>query len=395
MAGAGAGPAAPPGDRLLIPVLSAANFVIGMGAFMVIGMLVPVADDLGLTTAGAGWIMTIYALSYAVLSPLAVAATGRIGRRRVLTAGMATFGLASLLALLAPTAEVLLAARGLAALGAGLTTPVAAAVVAATSPPERRARALAAVFFGLTLAQVLGVPAGGWLAYTFGWRSAFGVVAALALPCAWLIWRRVPAGLRLAPVGLSDLGAVLRDIRPMSAVLFTTTFLGAIYVVFTYFAALLEARMGYGRDGVTLVLLVFGLGAVVGNLVGGALSDRIGAYRTLMVLAVAQVGLLLPFSALPMPDAALLALVFVWSVFGWSFAAPQQLRVIGIAPERASVLLALNAAAIYVGAAVGAAIGGAVIGLAGLDALGVAAALAALVALGNLVLSRRLNGGRA
>lgn len=394
MTASGAETAAPGRDPLLIPVLSAANFVIGMGAFMVIGMLTPMAAGLGLGTAEAGWIMTIYALAYAVLSPLLVAATGRIGRRRVLAAGMALFGLANLVAAVAPGEGAVFTARALAAAGAGMTTPVAAAVAAATSAPERRARALAAVFFGLTLAQVLGVPAGGFLAYTFGWRTAFLVVFVLAGASAWLIWRRVPAGLKLAPVGLADLAATLRDWRVMLAVFFTTTFLGAIYVVYTYLAPLLEDRMGYGRDGVTLVLLVFGAGAVIGNLFGGALADRIGAGRTLLGLAVAQVLLLLPFSALPVPDWLLLAMVLVWSVFGWSFTAPQQVRVISLAPEKASVVLALNAAAIYVGAAVGSAIGGAVLARFGLGALGVAGGIAALVAVGNLAASRWVSGDR-
>lgn len=375
----------------LIRILSATNFVIGMGAFMVIGMLPPMAADLGLSTAGAGWIMTFYAIAYAISSPLLVSGTGGIGRRKVLFLGLSIFASANLLAAIAPNDTVLFIARALAAIGAGMTTPVTSAVASGVVPPERRAQSLAAVFFGLTLAQVVGVPAGSFIAYSIGWRYAFVLVALLALPCLWLIWTKVPRGLQFQPVGLRDLRAVLADWKTMLAVLFTATFLAAIYVPFTYVAPLMEAHMGFGRNGISAVLLVFGLAAVVGNLLGGWLADRFGATRTLMFLAMSQV-VLMPFlSGLPMAGWLLFILVFVWSIFGWSFTAPQQARVIGLAPDRAPVVLSLNAAAIYVGAAVGASVGGGVVSQAGLLALGWAGGGLALIAVGHLWVSSRIS----
>lgn len=378
-------------SRPLIAVLSAANFVIGMGAFMLIGMLTPLGNDLGLSPARAGWTMTTYALAYAVLSPLLVSLTGTIGRRRVLAFALAGFSLANLLSALAPSEATLHLARILAAAGAGTMTPVAASVAAGLSDEASRGRVLAAVFFGLTLAQVLGVPAGSWIAYTFGWRTAFVLVAALGVPIIWLLWRMIPAGLHFQPVTLTDLGRVMGQGRTMLAVLFTTSFLSAIYVVYTYLAPLLEAQMGFARDGVTLVLLVFGLGAVGGNLLGGAMADRIGPYRSLLFLALAQTVLLPLFSTLPLPVVWLIALVGLWSVLGWSFMASQQVRIIGMSPATAPIVLALNAASIYVGAALGSALGGAVIAGYGLTGLGVAGGLVALVSVLHILGSERWN----
>lgn len=379
-------------ERSLIAIMSATNFVIGMGAFMVIGMLTPIASDLDLSVPLAGWVMTIYALSYAITSPLLVSATGRVGRRKVLFAGLSIFALANLLAALAPNETVLFAARALAAAGAGITTPVTAAIVAGVVSPERRARSLASVFFGLTLAQVIGVPAGSFIAFTFGWRFAFLIVAIIALPCLFAIWTRVPRGLRFQPVGLRDLGAVLTDGPIMLAICFTATFLGAIYVPFTFLAPLLEEVMGYGRNGISAVLLCFGIAAVVGNLLGGALSDRIGPTRTLMFLALTQVIAMPLLSALPMAGWMLFSLVFMWSTFGWSVTAPQQARIIGLRPERAPVVLSLNAAAIYLGAALGSAIGGTVVAGYGLIALGIAGGVGAVIAVGNIALSAKISG---
>lgn len=379
-------------SRLVIPILSVANFVIGMGAFMVIGLLGPVAQGLNLTPAAAGWMMTVYALAYAVLSPLLVAATGRIGRRRVLAIGLGLFALANLVAALSTSAAMLFFARVIAAAGAGMFTPIAAAVAAGLSAPEARGRALAAVFFGLTLAQVLGVPAGSWLAYTFGWRVAFFVVLALAVPCVWLIWTFIPSGLSFQAVSLRDLGRTLRNGPIMLAVMITASFLSGIYVVYTYMSPLLSGTMGFGRDGITAALLVFGCGAVIGNLVGGRVSDRIGPIRTLTILASLQVMCLPVFSFLPLPPVAVFAFFGVWSSFGWSFMAGQQTRLIGMAPETASVVLALNAAAIYVGAAFGSAVGGIVLDQFGLMALGWTGGVVALLALLNIRLSYRISG---
>ncbi|WP_147125565.1 MFS transporter [Shimia ponticola] len=376
----------------VITVLSAGNFVIGMGAFLVVGVIEPIADDLSVTPTAAGGLLTTYALAYAVLSPVLVALTGQLGRRRVLAGGLAIFGIASALAALAPDFLTLNLTRILAAAGAGVVTPVAAAVAAGLSPPERRARTLAAVFFGLTLAQVLGIPAGSFVAYTFGWQWAFWSVFLLALPCVIAVWRTVPAGLSFQPVALRNLGSVLKDGPMMLAILFTATFLGSIYVLYTFMAPLLSSSMGFGRNGITAVLLVFGLGAVLGNLLGGRLADRFGAAQTLIVLAVLQT-LMLPFySYLPVPAWLLYSFTLIWSIAGWSFAAGQQLRLVQLGGTQAQVALSLNAAAIYVGAAVGSAIGGAVVAGYGVNALGFVAGIGCLISVIHIITSYKLSG---
>ncbi|MEJ6391414.1 MFS transporter [Gymnodinialimonas ulvae] len=380
--------------RLLIPTLSAVNFIVGMGAFLTVGLIEPIADDFAVTDAQSGALLTTYAILYAVLSPLLVSLTGRIGRRRVLAAGLAILGLAALISALAPTLLTLHISRGLAAMGAGVITPVTAAVAAQLTAPERRARTLAAVFAGLTIAQAIGIPIGGWVAYTFGWRYAFAIVALLSIPALIVLWRIVPAGLSFAPVSLRDLGHTLRDGPLMAAVLFTATFLCAIFVLYTYFAPLLAADMGFARDGITLAFFVFGLGAIVGNYIGGWISDRIGASRTLLILTLLQIAVLPLYSYLPLPNTILMLYTFVWSLIGWSFGAAQQVRLVALDPARAPVLLSLNAACIYIGAAAGSAIGGAVIERASVSSLGLAATLVMLAALAHLLASNRATSRR-
>lgn len=364
-----------------------------MGAFVVIGMLNPLADGLGLSAAQAGWVMTVYALAYAVGSPIIVALTGTWTRRFVLTLGLVLFGIAACVSALSSSVSPLFAARALAAMGAGLFTPIAAAVAAATSPPERRGKSLAAVFFGLTLAQVMGIPAGSFIAYTFGWQSSFAIVAVLSVVIAVAVWLIVPRYLEFVPTRLSTLADTLLDWRAMLNVLYTTTIMAAIYIVYAYLAPLLRETMGYARDELTLVLLVFGFGAVVGNLLGGYLTDRIGAAFTLTVICVVQLLVMPAFSWLPMAAPLLLALIFLWSVSGWSFMAPQQSRLVTFSPQSQAVLLALNAAAIYVGVSLGAMIGGLVINVWGLSALGVAGGIGGAAALLHLLGSEKASRG--
>ncbi|MFK7837278.1 MAG: MFS transporter [Sulfitobacter sp.] len=379
----------PSPDPYLIPLLSLGNFVIGVAGFAIIGILEPLGDEMGLSAASAGQLLTVYALAYAVLSPLMVALSGQIGRRRVLATSIILVAVAAFLSALAPNFAVLNIGRILAAAGAGIFTPVAAAVAAALYPEAQRAKVLAAVFFGLTISQVIGVPAGSWIAYSFGWRWAFWMVVAMALPLIWMIWHRVPAGLRFQPVTMADLGQVIRQGRMMLAITFTATFLGAIYVLYTYIAPLLSEAMGYGRDGVAFSLLMFGIGAVFGNIMGGILADKLGWRITLTVLCISQMVIMPLYSLLPLPPVVLAAICFCWSLFGWAFMAGQQMRLITLAGGQAPVVLALNAAAIYIGAAAGSAIGGFVIATFGLIWTGAAAGLVSALALLHLMFSTR------
>ena len=382
------------GARLVIPMLAAANFIIGIGAFVVIGALVPITEGLGISAARGGWMMTTYAIAYAILSPVLVSLTGGVGRRRVLAAGLLLFAVSCVVAAMAPSDIVLNAARIVAAAGAGIVTPVGAAVAAGISKPEAQGRALSAVFLGLTLAQVVGVPVGSFIAYSLGWRAAFWIVGALALPVLAGVWFLIPAGLSFKPVRLGDLGRLLGNLRHMFAVLFTFSFVGATYVVFTYLTPLLTETMGFGRNQMTVVLLVYGAGAVAGNLFGGWMTDRVGPFRTLLILSMSQVAYNSCFSLLPMPGVLVFVLVFLWSSFGWSFFVAQQTRLMRLAPERAPVMMALNAAALYAGVAAGSAVGGQVLRVQGLAALGIAGALVAAWSVLHLVWSERaVRGG--
>jgi predicted MFS family arabinose efflux permease len=298
--------------------------------------------------------MTIYAIVCAVSSPIMVAISGRWNRRLVLSIGLGLLVASLAVAALAQTFEIMLAIRALMALGAGLITPVGTAIAVATTEPAYRGRALATVFGGFTIAQALEVPAGTWLGYQFGWRMTFGIIASLAVAFLLVLRRHVPRDLALQPTSLATLGKVLRIPSLMLAVLFIACAMSSAFTVYTYLAPFVHDRHGFGQTGITLMFLLFGFSGVVGNALGGFLSDRIGPVRTLAAMTVMMIVVLPPLTLLQVPPLALGILIAVWSVIGWSVNIPQQAQLAALDLERAPVLLALHASSIYVGTSIGA-----------------------------------------
>lgn len=379
-----------PNASRVIAVLSGGNFAIGMGAFIVTGIMTPLANGLDMTKLESGLVLTVYALAYAIGSPLLVSLTGARPRAIVLAVGMTVFLIGALFSALATTPTTLYTARIVAALGAGLFTPVTSVVAMAVVAPQNRGKALSQVFLGFTLAQVLGVPAGSFIGYTFGWQAAFFCVALLSLICLAGVIKFVPRDVNVQPNSLATLWRILRDARIMTAIAFTASYIGSNYVLITLLAPLLESTMAYSRDGVTALLVLYGLGATFGNLLGGFITDRLGSKRSLIIVCLSQVLFLPVFSALPIPDVMLFVATLLWSTLGWAFLVPQQARLISAAPDSQSVVLALNAAAVYVGASIGSIIAGLAAESIGLLSLGLIGGLVALFAFINLLFSERL-----
>ena len=223
----------------LLSLLALGNFVVGMGVFVVIGIVSPIAEGLGVAKADAGIILTSYAIAYALLSPVGAALTGSLPRRTVLAAALGLFCIGSLLSAVATSLPMLTASRVLVALGAALYTPLSAGVAVAVSAPEQRGRALAKVFSGMTMAQVVGVPFGAWLAYRFGWHAPFFVSAAAAALCALVLIRSIPASIHFPAGNLATILGTMSDRRLMISVTFTASLLAAVYIVFTFFGPLI------------------------------------------------------------------------------------------------------------------------------------------------------------
>lgn len=362
-------------------VLAIGTFAVGTDAFVVAGFLPSMAESLGVSPASAGQSVTVFAVAYAVLAPLVATITARLPRRRLLVGALLVLGAANLISALSPNLTVLLIGRVVAAAGAAAYTPNAGAVGAALVRPELRARALAVVVGGLTVATALGVPLGDLASHWFGWRIALGLVAALCAANAVGVLFNMPAIPGNPRVALRTRLAVLRRPGVITVLPLTLLGMGASYTVYAYSVPALEA-VGIAEASVTIMLFLYGLGAVIGNLAAGYFTDRWGAVR---VLTVTYIGMALALATMAWIAAtngtvAVLVglLVMVWGGTSWAQTPPQQHRLIAAAPQEVPLVVSLNSSAIYLGIGVGTALGGVLLSTGPMLIFAVGAAIAGL-----------------
>lgn len=368
--------------RLLL-LFTFMNLVVGTGAFVIGGTLEPLARSLGVSVAAAGQAMTAYALSTAVLAPLALLATGRWSRRSALVTALTLFTAGSALCAWAPSLGWLLLGRVLMGIGA-FCTPVAAGITVALVPRERQGQALARVFLGISLSYVVGVPLGAWLGYTHGGAMPLAVATGLSALAGLVVALGVPRRLEAPGASFTGLGALLRQPEVLRVLGLTLLYFTAIFSVFSYIGPVLRALVPLTPVQLSLTLAAFGLSGVAGTLMGGWAHDRFGALRALRV-QLAVLGLTM--AVLPLTagrPVAMVGTLLVWGLAGFGMMAPQQSRLAAVAPSHAAVLLSLNASMLYAGTALGAVLGGAataVLGLQRLAWIGVPLALAGLLLL--------------
>jgi predicted MFS family arabinose efflux permease len=347
--------------------LALGAFAIGTEGFMVAGLLPDIAGDLHVSIPAAGQLVTAFALTYALGSPLLAVATGNRDRRRLLIVSMGAFALGNVVAAMATSYGALMVARILLALAAGTYMPAASAYAAAIAPAERRGRALSIVYTGMTTAVVVGVPLGIVAGDRFGWRFTFAGVAGLSLFALVGLWRVVePIGAG-PTAGLRERFAVARRPDVLSALALTVLALTGAFTIYTYLAPFLGQAAGVTGAGVAPILFLFGAGGAAGNLLGGLASDRFNLRSLVTAILVWLIAAFALISLAPrvLPPAAVLpavvVLIVAWGVAGWAFPSAQQTRLVQMDPRLASVTLSLNASATYIGISLGALLGSAAV----------------------------------
>ncbi|MFC5187530.1 MFS transporter [Actinomadura harenae] len=336
-----------------LAVLAAGVFAIGTDSFVIAGVLPGAADSLGVSVGTAGWLITAYAFTYAILGPVMAALTATWPRRTVFLAGLAIFTAGNLITAFVPVFGVVLASRALAGFGGAMVTPAAVAAAAALAPPERRGRAIATVMTGLSAATALGAPLGTAIGSLAGdWHATMLFVSALGMLAAAGVALLLPALPAPAAVPLRTRVAPLADRRIVLTLLTTLLVYTGLYTVYSFIGESLDRATG--GSGITLAALLFvwGLAATAGTLGSGRLVDGLGGRRIInasIVLAAIDF-VLLPWTSAHLAS-AIVALV-VWGVSGWGLLAPQTHRLIGAMPAAAPLLTGLASAMVYVGVSV-------------------------------------------
>jgi DHA1 family inner membrane transport protein len=345
-----------------IPLLALAisAFAIGTTEFVIMGLLPNVASDLAVSIPSAGLLVTGYALGVAVGAPLLAILTSKLPRKAALQWLMVVFIAGNVLCALAPSYSLLMAARVVTSFAHGSFFGIGAVVAASLVPVEKRASAIALMFTGLTLANVLGVPLGTFIGQEFGWRATFWIVAGLGVLSLAGVAALVPARHDSGPSGLAHEVRVLKEPQVWLALAMTVLGFGGVFVVFTYIAPILEQVGGFSPRGVTLVLVLFGVGLTIGNTIGGRLADRALMPSLMGILALLAV-VMAVFAKTSHSQVASIITVFVWGMAAFATVPPLQARVVEKAKQAPNLASTLNIGAFNVGNAGGAWLGGLVL----------------------------------
>ncbi|GAA2309410.1 MFS transporter [Streptomyces violaceusniger] len=341
--------------KRLLP-LALATFAVGTDGYVIAGLLPSIAADLAVSTPAAGQLVTVFALTLALSAPVMGALTSGLDRRSALLIALGVFVIGNAVTALGTSYEVVMAARIVTAVGAGIITSAASSTAAAIAPPERRGRALAFVLGGLTSATALGLPLGTLIGRT-DWHITLWAVAGIGLLAIVGIIVGLPS-VMLPAASLPDRLRPLKQGRVLALLAVTSlAFLGA-YTLYTYIAPALRDATGGNESLLTLILLAWGVGTLAGNITAGRLVDRHDSARVLTgSLALAALALALT----PLATRALaptLVWAAVWGVSVGVIVVPQQHRLIALSPAAAPVLLGLNSSALYIGVALGGGFGG-------------------------------------
>jgi DHA1 family inner membrane transport protein len=341
--------------------LALGGFGIGLTEFGIMGLLPQVAADFGVSEPVAGYLISGYALSVAVGGIALTAAITRFDRKKVLLALMVLFIAGNLISALAPTYSVLMVGRIVAALCHGAFFGVGSVVAADMVAPNKRAGAIALMFTGLTVANVLGVPLGTLLGQQLGWRSTFWAITIIGIVAL--------AGIRLlvlatpAPTETSlrtELGAFRRPQVWISAAVTVLGF-GGMFGGFTYIAFTLTEVSGFATTSVPWLLVLFGAGMFVGNFVGGKLADRALNTSLMVILALLTV-VLVVFALTAQSKVMTIVSLLLMGAVGFASVAGLQLRIMGYAQDAPTMASGANIAAFNIGNALGAWLSGLAIG---------------------------------
>ncbi|MGW1224144.1 Cmx/CmrA family chloramphenicol efflux MFS transporter [Streptomyces sp. NPDC001478] len=380
---------------LAVYILGLSVFALGTSEFMLSGLLPPIADDMDVSIPRAGLLISAFAIGMVIGAPLLAVATLRLPRRTTLIALISVFGLGQVAGALAPTYEVLFVSRVVSAFACAGFWAVGAAVAIAMVPVNARARAMAVMIGGLSIANVLGVPLGAFLGENLGWRSAFwavGAASAVALVGVSTLIPRIP--LPEEKPQLRREVAIYRDRQVWLSIVITALAAGGVFCAFSYLAPLLTDVAGLDSGWVPTVLGLFGVGALVGTTIGGRVADA-HLFGVLLSGIAASTVFLAALALFGANQAAVIVLSFLLGVSAFYTAPALNARMFNVAGAAPTLAGATTTAAFNLGNTGGPWLGGTVIDLDfGYAATAWAGAAMTVLALATVVVSLRLQRRR-
>jgi len=368
-------------DRRLL-ILALGMFALGTDSFVVAGILPQISRTFNVTIGAAAQMTTTYAITYAIMAPLIAALAAHVPRKRMLLTALGIFAVANLVTAGAPNFTIVLASRVLAGIGAAMFAPTATGAAATLVSPERRGQALSIVIAGLTVSTALGTPIGALIGGVGDWRWTMVFVSALAVASGAGV-SSLLAHVPLPPkITLAQRIAPVADPRIALTLLCTWLYQSGHFIIYTYFTVVFDRAIGHNALLTGMLLVVWGISGTVSNLVVGRLADSIGdrklIFGMLLILTLVVGSVSWTGSGLWTTVPALI----LYGAFSWGVLAPQQRRLVTIAPQTAPVVLGLNTSCTYLGVTTAGIIGALGIPAVGAHHLGYLGASLVAVALG-------------
>ncbi|GAA4106734.1 MULTISPECIES: MFS transporter [Streptomyces] len=382
---------------LALLALAIGAFGIGTTEFVIMGLLPEVAGTFDVSIPTAGYLVSGYAVGVMLGAPLMTVLGTKITRKRMLMLLMGFFIAGNVLSALAPAFGLMLAGRIVASLAHGAFFGIGSVVAADLVAPEKKAGAIAMMFTGLTVANVVGVPAGTLIGQQVGWRATFLVVASLGVLGLLGVAKLVPDMPKTQGVRLRHEIAAFRNVQVLLAMAMTVLGFGGVFAAITYITPMMTNVAGYADTSVTWLLVLFGLGMVSGNLIGGRFADR--ALMPMLYVALSGLAVVLALFTVAAHDKfASAVMVFLIGALGFATVPPLQKRVLDQAAGAPTLASAVNIGAFNLGNALSAWLGGIVIaaglGYTAPNWVGAALAASALVlAFVSSALERRTSSG--
>lgn len=364
--------------------LAIGAFGIGLTEFVIAGILPQIAQDFGVEIPTAGLMATTYALGVFIGAPILTVVGAKVPRKKMLLGLAIIFTLGNALTALAPTLPIALAGRILTAFNHGTFFGIGSIIAASLVAKDRQASAIAFMFSGLTMANLVGVPAGTWLAQVYDWRLVFWLIAAIGLVTAISVALLVPRIKAGEAIALKTELRAFMDPQVLLAMGITVFGPAAFFTSITYIAPMMIEEAGFSDAGVARLMVLFGLGLVVGNWIGGRFADR-SLFGTLFVTLAGQAVVLLVFWMGVNSGVIASISVFLMAAFGFATVSPIQKLVMDRANSAGAPTMAasVNIGMFNLGNAIGAWVGGATIAAGfGFASPNWAGAILSLIALG-------------
>ncbi|MFI6106195.1 MFS transporter [Streptomyces sp. NPDC051310] len=345
---------------LALLALAIGAFGIGTTEFVIMGLLPQVAGDYGVSIPTAGYLVTGYALGVVLGAPLMTVLGTKVSRKRMLMLLMGLFIAGNIVSAVAPVFGLMLLGRVVASLAHGAFFGIGSVVAADLVAPEKKAGAIAMMFTGLTVANVVGVPAGTFIGQTAGWRATFFIVAVLGVLGLLGVAKLVPEQPRPEGVRLRHELAAFRNVQVLLAMAMTVLGFGGVFAAITYITPMMTEAAGFAESSVTWLLVLFGLGMVGGNLIGGKFADR--ALMPLLYVSLGALALVLAlFTFTAHHQVAAAVTITLIGALGFATVPPLQKRVLDQAAGAPTLASAVNIGAFNLGNALSAWLGGIVI----------------------------------